>query len=290
MTPVESDQRGRYTASATDHDRDPLWWRESGPARGSETGATPVVFIHGLGGSRIAWEPQLAALGSTRRCLAPELPGYGGSPPVSTLGFPGLADMVAAFIVEIAGGRAHVVGLSMGGMVAQHLALRHPDRVAGLVLLDTSPAFGIDGTDPGEWRKLRLDALDRGLAPADMAGDVLRSVGGPGLVGPALDSAVAAMARVTPAGLRAAVEMLPSHDLSTRLHHISAPTLVAVGELDTETPPLYSRMLTNSIPDAHLELIPRSGHLSNLERPDVVNGLLVDFLTLVDDRRDPDAT
>jgi len=271
---------GKGDVTPVDHDRDPLWWRETSPGPGSET--TPVLFVHGLGGSRVAWDPQLSALGSTRRCLAPELPGYGGSPPEPDMGFHDLADLLARFITDTVGGPAHVVGLSMGGMVAQHLALRHPDRVAGLVLLDTSPAFGIDGTDALEWKRLRLDALDRGLTPAEMAEGVLRSVGGPGLTGPALAAAVAAMGRVTAEGLRAAVEMLPTHDLSTQLHLITAPTLVAVGELDTETPPLYSRMLASGIPDARLRFITGSGHLSNLEEPRQVNRLLEDFLDEID--------
>ena len=271
---------GKGDVTPVDHDRDPLWWRETSPGPWSET--TPVLFVHGLGGSRVAWDPQLSALGSTRRCLAPELPGYGGSPPEPDMGFHDLADLLARFITDTVGGPAHVVGLSMGGMVAQHLALRHPDRVAGLVLLDTSPAFGIDGTDALEWKRLRLDALDRGLTPAEMAEGVLRSVGGPGLTGPALAAAVAAMGRVTTEGLRAAVEMLPTHDLSTQLHLITAPTLVAVGELDTETPPLYSRMLASGIPDARLSLIAGSGHLSNLEEPRQVNRLLEDFLDEID--------
>ncbi len=268
-----------------DHDRDPLWWRESRPDSEADTDATPAVFIHGLGGSRIAWDPQLSALGATRRCLAPELPGYGGSPPVPDMGFACLADLLSEFIAEVGGGRAHVVGLSMGGMVAQHLALGHPDRVASLVLLDSSPAFGIDGTDPQEWKRLRLDALDRGLTPAEMAPGVIRSVAGPGLRGPALESAVAAMSRVTASGLRAAVEMLPSHDLTTQLHRISAPTLVAVGEFDTETPLSYSRMLATAIPDADLKIVAHSGHLSNLENPREVNGLLARFFNHLDMKR-----
>jgi 3-oxoadipate enol-lactonase len=255
-----------------DVDAQPVAWREAGDR-------DVVVFLHGLGGSRTAWEPQLEALAGRWRCVAWDLPGYGASPPVDgPLTFSALADAVAALLDALHVARAPLVGLSLGGMVALHTALGHPDRVSGMALLDTSPAFGGDGTDPDEWRAARLAPLEAGRTPADMAIDVLTAVGGPALAGRSLDTAVAAMSRIPADGLRAAIDCLPTHDVRDRLGEIGVPTLVAVGELDEETPPAYSRMLADGIPGASLEIIAGAGHLSNLEQPDAVNRLLSEFL------------
>lgn len=254
------------------HDVDgPIAWREAG--------AGPVVvLLHGLGGSRTAWEPQLSALAPEWRAVAWDQPGYGASAPIEPFTFPALADAVARLLDTLGVDRAPLVGLSFGGMVALHTALAHPDRVSGLALLDTSPAFGLDGTDPDEWRRLRLDPLDRGVTPAQMAVDVLSSVAGPDAGAAVIAEAATAMARISPDGLRAAVDCLPTHDVRDRLGEITAPTLVVVGADDHETPLAYSQALADGIPGARLAVVAGAGHLSNLERPDEVNRLLAVFL------------
>ncbi len=255
----------------------PLAWREAGP-RGprTDTGTTDtIVFLHGLGGSRTAWDAQLDDLADRWRCVAWDMPGYGASDPLDgPLTFARLADAVVELLDTLDVARVHLVGLSFGGMIAQHTALAHPGRVDRLVLVDTSPAFGLDGTDPVTWKRLRLDRLDRGETPADMARDVITAVAGPGLTGAALESQIAAMTRIPPEGLRAAVECLPSHDLTSRLRGVTAPTLVVVGEHDTETPPDYARRLADAIPGARLEVIPGAGHLTPAEAPDQLDTLV----------------
>ncbi len=259
---------------AVDVNATPTAWREAG------SGDT-VLFLHGLGGSRTAWEPQLGFLGRSHRCVAWDMPGYGKSQPgTDPLTFESLADAAAALLDALGAPTANVVGISMGGMVAMHLALRHPDRVGSLVLLDSSPAFGLDGTTNAvEWADLRLEPLARGETPADIAPAVLRSVAGPQADDTVIAEAVAAMTRISSAGLAAAVRCLPSHDVRDRLAEINCPTLVAVGDLDTETPPSYSRRLADSIPDARYREVPGAGHLSNLEAPDAVNSLVAGFLS-----------
>lgn len=258
--------------TAVDVDGAPVAWREAG-------GGPVVVLLHGLGGSRTAWAPQLEALAGDHRVVAWDLPGYGTSPaPDGPLTFSALADAVAGLLDTLGVERASLVGLSLGGMVALHTSLEHPDRVAGLVLLDTSPAFGLDGTDPDEWRATRFAPLDAGFTPADFAENVLRAVAGPGFCGESLDQAVAAMARIPAEGLRAVIDLLPTHDVRGRLGEISVPTLVVVGEHDAETPPAYSEALAAGIPDARLEIVAGAGHLTNLEQPDAVNRLLAGFL------------
>lgn len=257
---------------ATDHAAGAIAYRESGDG-------PPTLFLHGLGGSRTAWEPQLAGLRTALRCIAWDMPGYGESAPIRPLTFPAIAAAATRLLDSLGIGRAHVVGLSFGGQQALHLALRHPERVDRLVLADTSARFGADGTDPEAWKRLRLDALDAGLTPADMAPTVIDSIVAPGFGEPERSRTIAAFARIPADGLRAAVECLPSHDVSTRLGEIEAPTLVIVGELDAETPLSYAEVLAAGIPHAELAVIPGAGHLTPSESPDRFNSLVTAFLT-----------
>ena len=265
--------RSHAVAGAVDVDG-PLAWREQG------TGES-VLFLHGLGGSRTSWEPQLEGLSDAFRGIAWDMPGYGASAPVEALTFAAIADAVARLLDAAGVERAHLVGESFGGMHSLHTALRHPDRVGRLVLANTSPAFGLDGTDPDAWRVARLEPLDAGLTPADIAEQVLTSVAGPGLSADMLAMRVAGFARIPAAGLRAAVECLPAHNVLDRLAEIQAPALVIAGELDAETPVAYSRILADGLRDAELVVLDGVGHLAVSEAPQTVNSLVRDFLRTV---------
>lgn len=253
----------------TDHLDGEVSWRETG-RRGDPT----AVFLHGLGGRRDNWDPQLRSLGDTRRCCAVDLPGYGGSGgrPGS---LPETAAWLASWISRLEGGPVDVVGLSFGGMVAQHLALDHSRLVRSLTLLDTSPAFGLDGvTTPESWLASRIDAI---RDPDPSAPSIEAVVAG--LVGTEASvdvhaTMVESMRAVPPATLEAACTALIGHDTRDRLHEIAVPVLVMVGEQDTETPPSYAEAIASRIDGARLVVIPGAGHLLNLEAPDVVNDLL----------------
>ena len=259
-----------------DFDEDPVAWREAGEG-------TAVLFLHGLGMSRTGFDPQLTELSDRRRCIAWDMPGYGASPlPAGGLTFPLLADAVAALLDRLGLSSAHLVGLSMGGQIALHAALAHPARVRSLALLDTSPAFGLDGTDPEEWKRVRLEPLEQGAEPAAFAEQVLRGVMGPRVTDAQVAEAVATMSRITAPALAAAVRNLVTHDVRARLGEIEAPTLVLCGELDEETPLAYSEALREGIADAELAIVPGVGHVSNLEAPETVNALLTSFLDRVE--------
>jgi pimeloyl-ACP methyl ester carboxylesterase len=254
----------------------PVAWREAGDGE-------VVVLLHGLGGSRTAWEPQLAALSTRWRAVAWDLPGYGASAPLTgPLTFDRLADAVAGLLDATGTDAAHVVGLSFGGMIAQHAALRLPARVRSLALLATSPAFGLDGTTAEAWRAGRLAPLDAGRTPADIAPDVIDTIAGPALGAQARSGQIAAMSRITADALRDAIACLPTHDTRDRLAQVTAPTLVLTGELDTETPPSYGRALAGAIPQARFEVVPGAGHLLPAEVPDVVNLALAEHLAAVE--------
>ena len=252
----------------------PVAWREAGEGQ-------LVLFLHGLGGSRIAWEPQLEDLSDRWRCLAWDLPGYGESEPFSgPMTFPGAAAAVEGLIETAEASSAHLVGMSLGGMVALHTAISHPRLVRTLSLIASSPAFGFDGTTTAEdWKAERLAPLDRGETLASLGPRILRAIAGAAAPDSVVEEANAALQRIPIPGFRAAVECLPSHDVRAELPNIEAPTLVLVGDGDTETPVPYSRYLADHIPSSRLEIVPDAGHLLNLESPTTVNAHLRRFLT-----------
>lgn len=267
--------------AATDHGRDlevgGYAWRELGDGE-------LVVLLHGLGGSRVAWDAQLTSVGTHRRVAAWDMPGYGLAAPLSDdpLTFRALADAAAGWISALGAERAHVVGISMGSMVAQYLAAWHPNSVRSLTLLSSSPKFGMDGTAAESWRAARLAPLDAGWEPVEFAERVLRNIGGPNLTDTAYESQRAAMARVAGRALRRSINCLVTHDATALLTTITAPTLVVVGELDRETPLPYSQYLVDHLPNARLAVVPGVGHLLNAEAPEQVNRLLAEHLTAVE--------
>ena len=254
-----------------DVDAVPTAWRESGGTNGADGVA---LFLHGLGGSRIAWEPQLRALAELRRVVAWDCPGYGASQPVESPSFGAYANAVVSLIDRLSpDAPVDLVGMSFGGMIAQVAAAQLGDRVRTLTLLCTSPKFGLDGTDPDEWRQARLSALESGGSPAEAAPAIIGSLIAPGhefVIG----EAVAAMQRVPTAGLMDAMRTIVHHDTRAILPTLTVPVLVLVGSLDEETPPAYGQAIvdlaTNS-PRAHLVVIEGAGHVLNLEAPTAVN-------------------
>lgn len=246
-------------------------WREAGEG-------PPLVFLHGLGGTRGAWNPQLEHFASTRRCLAWDMPGYGASDPEDPLTYRCIAERVVTFLDDADVATADVVGLSFGGMHALHAALAFPERITKMVLTNTSPAFGLDGTLAATWIKSRLDPIEAGETPATMASEVLQAISATVLRPDILDDLVVAFGRISSEGFIAAVRCLPHNDIRGQLWSISQPSLVIVGELDTETPVSYAQVLAGGLPDAKLEILTGVGHLAPSEDPTRFHQLLEEFL------------
>lgn len=227
-----------------------------------------VVLIHGHPFDRRMWVPQLASLADGLRVIAPDLPGYGGSPPLGTTTTMGeLAGAVAELLDELRVQRAVVVGLSMGGLVAMELGLGHPERVAGLVLAATTAA----PATPEDARARRATAaqlesdgmLDHAL---DMAGRLFgaRARRDPDIVEPVLHM----MLRAQPAGAAAALRGRAERpDYSQLLRGLAVPALVIAGEEDAFASDEVVRQLVDALPDPEVLRLPGVGHMPNLEAP-----------------------
>ena len=240
----------------------------------------PVVLLHGVGGLHAAWRPQLDALSDRYRVVAWDMPGYGGEGLDGVMTFEGLAAALGALLDDLGGMPVHLVGHSMGGMVAQEFAVAGQDRLASLTLFATSPAFGRpDGDFQKKFVADRLRPLDEGRGMTGVADGAMTA----GLIGPlaepgALEAVRACMARVPEAGYRAAVRCISTFERRDALGAIAVPTLVIAGEADPNAPaPMMERMAA-MIPGARYVCMAGTGHFGNLERPGEFNALLAAFI------------
>jgi 3-oxoadipate enol-lactonase len=247
-------------------------WRECGSGN-------PVVFLHGLGGTRTSWGPQLRQLGDHFRCIAWDMPGYGDSDPLTPLTYSGIAQRLIDLVDLLGAEQVDLVGLSFGGMHALHTALGFPDRIRRMVLADTSPAFGMDGTTREDWTRSRLAPIDAGGVPADGADRVIDMITAVTLTGQIRAEMAESFTHISADGFRAAVHCLPDNDVRADLHRIEQPTLVVVGELDEEKPVSYAQVLHDGLANSRLHVIDGVGHLSPAEAPDRFNDVVTDFLT-----------
>jgi pimeloyl-ACP methyl ester carboxylesterase len=239
-----------------------------------------VVFLHGIGGNRSNWEGQLAHFGMRFCAVAWDARGYGGSDdPPQTLTFSDYADDLVRLLDHLNAERAHLVGLSMGGMIGQDFYGRYPDRVATLALVDTSAGFGSASENARrDFLARRLDPLERGLRPADIAPGVVDVLVSKKATATVRERMRASMAALRVESYKQALHATVTTDFRTVLPRVNVPTLVIVGAEDIVTPPSDSDFLAKTIPDASLVTIPGAGHLTNLESPDAFNAALEAFL------------
>jgi len=239
---------------------------------------TPIVFLHGVGSDKSVWHPQLDAFRHERRAIAFDYPGYGDSDPAPQ---GTTRDDYAAAILsamrELGVPRAHVCGLSLGGVIAIALYSADPDACASLILADT---FAVHPDGQAVYDR-SVAASENMQALAEGRVDVLLAQP----ADPAVRSEVVeTMARIDPAAFCIGAEAVWLADQRDIVHEIRAPTLVLCGAEDHVTPPALSHELTRLVPGARYEQIERAGHLTNLERPEEFNTLVGAFIRGVDSR------
>ncbi len=245
-----------------------------------EAGAgEPVVFLHGIGGNRHAFDAQLAELSPRYRCISWDMPGYGGSPSMGEMTFAGLGDALAGLLDHLDLTSAHLVGHSMGGMIAQTFALAEPGRVRSLVLAQTTARFGKPGSD---WQKRFLDArlkpLEDGGTPADFARELITGMFGDPSRTEAIDQAVATMSPLPADVYRQALTCLVGFDLQGSLAEIRVPTLCLAAELDETAPSRTVEKMAAALPAGRYACLPGAGHLAYVEAPSAFSRAVDEFL------------
>lgn len=240
-------------------------------------GGAPVILVHPVGLDLTYWDTQIEALRPVYDVIAFDLPGHGLSPGrPEDLRFSHLADVTAELIAASSVGPAHVVGISVGGMVAQTLALAHPQLVRSLTLIATAPTFSEAGRAA---LRARADAIRNGGMNAVLTPSIERWFTSatvahrPHLI----DRITKTLLRDDPEIQAAMWAMIAELDVLDRLGEMRCPTRVLVGDRDTSTPPAVSELLAGRIVDATMRILPNASHLIHLEIPEAINTELLAF-------------
>ncbi|MFZ9313629.1 MAG: 3-oxoadipate enol-lactonase [Burkholderiaceae bacterium] len=222
-----------------------------------------LVLMHSLGATHRLWDVQMPAFEQQFRVLRLDLPGHGASPLPASIGLDALADAVLETLESHGVDQAYFCGLSLGGVVAQAIALKHPGRVLGLVLANTGAKVG----SAQVWGD-RVEAV-RSAGVASLIPALISRWFTPPFT-QAHPGRVRAMAEIlegaNPQGYIMACESLAQADLRQAIHAIKAPTLVIAGEEDLTTPVSDSEFLAATISGARLTIL-KAAHISNIEQP-----------------------
>jgi 3-oxoadipate enol-lactonase len=240
--------------------------------------APVVICSHCLAGSLNIWDPQMDALKEQYRILRYDVRGHGGtSAPEGDYTVELLADDAIGLMDELGIDSVHFMGISMGGMIGQAMALAHPERLSSLILCDT--ACQIPKESLPIWQEriavakqngmqaLADDTLDRWLSPEFQEKN------------PEIRKKILGIIQNTPvSGFAGCCMAISGFDVKDRLTQLAMPVLIMVGENDPGTPVEASRQIENQISSSRLEVLPKAFHLSNVEAAQSFNHILMDFL------------
>jgi pimeloyl-ACP methyl ester carboxylesterase len=250
-----------------------LAWREAGQG-------VPLVLLHGIGSASDSWEFQIDHFAADYRVVAWDAPGYGGSgdfdsetPSAADFG-DALDRLLGALGIE----RCHLVGHSLGALIAAAYASRHPDWILSLTLASAAAGHGrLDAKMRATKLRERLDDLDA-YGPAGMAERRAPRLVGPDASPDALARVQAVMAKVRPEGYSRAARMLSEGDIFSDLAMIDRPSFVMCGTRDRVTPEDSNRAIAKALPRGQFAPLPGLGHASYVEAPEMFNQVLGRFL------------
>lgn len=244
-----------------------------GVTEAGASGKLPIIFLHGVGSDKRVWSPQLAHFGRARRSLAFDYPGYGESDLPGDASRDDFARSILAAMDELEIERAHICGLSLGGVVAIAMHALAPSRCASLIIADSFATHpdgqAIHDRAVAASRSMTMRALAQarsGLLLGSAASDELRN------------EVIETMASIDPAAYRLGAAAVWLADQRDRAAAIDIPTLILVGDEDRITPPELSHDLAQRIAGSRVEPIERAGHLANAEQPADFNAAIDRFL------------
>ena len=216
----------------------------------------PVVLIHALGTSLRSWDPVISILSKDYEAIAYDYRGHGRSEKTGgSYSIQLLAQDLRGLLGQLGLRRVHIVGLAVGAMIAQQVAVDYRELVSALVLADARSELDFAGVEYNE--RLAADVtIERAFAPgfAEKSPETLRSFRGEFLAN-------------DPHGYASVSRALSSFHLTNRLSEIECPTLLLTGELDRLCPPSEAETMQARIPGAKLEILRGVGHFSAVEAP-----------------------
>ena len=241
-------------------------------------GAAVVMLSHSLAATREMWKPQLPALTKDYRVLNYDMRGHGrSSAPAGPYSFAMLAADAVALLDHLEIPRVAFVGLSIGGMIGQHLAIHHADRLRCAVLCSTTSA--LPAAARPVWDE-RIAAVEAGGMATQAASTLERWFTGPYRAAhPDVMEWIGGMIRSTPAaGFVGCGRAIQGLDITAELPKIRLPVLVLPGEKDPGTPPAMSEVIHRALPGSEYAVVPDAAHLANIEQAGEFTRIVTGFL------------
>ena len=240
----------------------------------------PLVLIHGLSAASTSRASQVSEFSRSYQVVTMDLRGHGQSDkPEMAYSIDLFARDVVALMDYLGIEQAHVLGASMGGMVAQQLALDYPQRVKRLVLADS-----MSHLDKSLRMKMENGAfIAERLGMEAQARNAIPWAFSPSYINEHYAEIMAIVGQIAGLPVQSylqSVEALLAYDVRARLGNIAAPTLVIAGDTDILVPRQYADVLCQSIPDCHLVVIEGGSHVVNIEQPEAFNACVLHFLSL----------
>ena len=237
----------------------------------------PLVFLHGFVGGAAYWLPQEVSFKGAFDVISVDLPGFAGSADVPAPdSIAGYGNAVIELLDGIGVGSFALVGFSLGGMIAQQMALDHEGRIDKLVLYGTA-AVGELPSRFESFTESSKRARSDGIAATTDKTVATWFVDGTASPMHAYTRAVCDGANLD--ACLTVMNAIMDWSAADRLGEIAAPTLVVVGDRDRSATPADAMVLWNGIPDAQLSVLPGCAHGAHLEKPDLFNLIVADFLT-----------
>lgn len=238
----------------------------TGYIEGSRRDGVPILFLHGVGSDKNVWQPQIDHFGKTRRAIAMDYPGYGDSTFVQGATRDDYAAAAIALLDMLGIEKAHVCGLSLGGVVAIAMHEAAADRCASLIIADS---FAKHPDGQGIYDRSVQASIDMSMGElaASRAPMLLGSEAGEELKA----EVIATMARIDPAAYRLGAAAVWLADQRDRAARIRVPTLILCGDHDRITPWSLSQELATLIPGSEVIMVNGSGHLANAEQAKLFN-------------------
>ena len=237
-----------------------------------------VVLSHALGCDLTMWDELASTLAQNCRVLAYDQRGHGSSDsPPGPYSIADLADDAARLLRELDTGPVVWIGLSMGGMVGQELALRHPALMAALVAANTTSGYPEEAQ--AMWRQRIATVRESGLsAIADTVMARYFHDGYRTAHAPTVERFRRRLVSTSTEGYVACCAAVAGVDTTSRLDAIAIPVLLIAGALDGGTPPAMAERMAASLPQAELHVLPRASHISVIEQPAAFTTLVQGFL------------
>lgn len=253
------------------------------------TGEGPALFLlHGFTHDSRAWRPQIETLSKHFTVIAWDAPGAGqSSDPPETFGIGDWADSLAGVLDHAEIQRAHIIGLSWGGLLAQEFYSRHSNRVLSLVLADTYAGWKGSLPEPVPQERLSACLQDASLPQAEFVLRYLPSMFSRSVAQEVRKELAGIMSDFHPVGFRLMASALADADTRDLLPRIRVPTLLVWGDQDKRSPLSVADQFVNAVPSARLAVIAGAGHVSNLEAPIQFNAHVYDFCSAVQMQHNP---